>query len=78
MRLKEFLLETKEGGYLIKNNLTYLPLETWMRQETGEDPTDYPEDSELTENDEEEEKADDGEDGHKAVSTRVRFAKVGF
>jgi hypothetical protein len=38
MRLQEFLYEDAGTGYLVKNNMTYMPLSSWLASETGEDP----------------------------------------
>lgn len=36
MKIHEFLLEDDQGNsYLVKNNIAYMPLEKWMKTETG-------------------------------------------
>lgn len=44
MRIKEFLFESASGNMLVKNGITYLPLNTWLKQELGNEP-----DSEMDE-----------------------------
>lgn len=44
MKVHEFLIEDSQGNsYLVKNNISYMPLEKWMKSEVGAEPEELDE-----------------------------------